>query len=119
MRREFGERVVALDPKGTAYTVGGGLQSMISRVFSGRSVQFIGQEFGTYSGIRVLHALREENRWHHYGAGTLGHPVKRRLKEMFCPGSEVWRQAVLARGRDLLQKMIQGGGGTQGGGRTP
>jgi hypothetical protein len=62
------------------------------------------QEFGTYHSVRVLHALREENRWHQHGGGTVEHPTKSELKEFFCPEDEAWRKAVLARGKELLQQ---------------
>jgi hypothetical protein len=106
LRKIFGPRVTALQPdRGSAYRVEGGLQSMIFHVFS-RPI-FIGQEFGTYSGVRVVHALREENRWYHYGEGTLDHRTKRTLKEIFCPANESWREAVLKRGRDLVQQAVK------------
>jgi Protein of unknown function (DUF2817) len=105
LRKIFGQRVTALQKdQSTAYRVEGGLQSMIFRVFSKTRPIFIGQEFGTYSGIKVLHALREENRWHHFGEGTLTHITKRNLKETFCPADESWRQAVLKRGQELIEQ---------------
>ena len=55
----------------------------------------------TLPPLRVLAALREENRWHHYGSGTLDHPAKRRLLAVFCPPSEWWREQVLRRGREV------------------
>jgi Protein of unknown function (DUF2817) len=106
LRGVFGERVTALQPdQGKAYRIEGGIESMMFRVFPTRPT-FVGQEFGTYSGIRVLHALREENRWHQYGSGTLDHPTKRKIKEAFYPGDESWRRAVLKRGRELLDQAI-------------
>jgi len=105
LRKIFGPRVTALKPHhGAGYRVEGGLQSMIFRVFAETHPVFIGQEFGTYSGMKVVHALREENRWHHYGAGTLDHSTKRTLKETFCPADESWREAVLNRGRELVEE---------------
>lgn len=106
LRDQFGRRVTALQPdQGPAYRIEGGLQSMIFRIFSNRPI-FICQEFGTYSGMKVLHALREENRWHHYGAGTLDHATKRNIKESFCPNDDAWRDAVLKRGRELFEQSL-------------
>ncbi len=103
LRRIFGERVTALQPDaGPAYRIAGGIESMIFRVFSKADPDFVCQEFGTYSGAKVLHALREENRWHHYGNGALNHRTKLNLKQTFYPDSESWRQTVLKRGRELL-----------------
>jgi hypothetical protein len=107
LRSRFGPRVTALQAdQGPAYRIEGGLQSMIFAVFSKKRPIFIGQEFGTYSGIKVLHALREENRWHHFGGGSLDHAVKRNIKEAFCPANETWRESVLNRGRQLFENAI-------------
>jgi hypothetical protein len=105
LRTLFGGRVTALQPDlGHAYRIEGGLESMIFRVFSKNRPIFIGQEFGTYGPTKVLHALREENRWHHYGKATLDHATKRNLKDTFCPDDEAWRQAVLKRGWELVEQ---------------
>jgi hypothetical protein len=107
LRTAFGNRVTSAEPdEGPAYRIEGGLESMLCPLFERGDVSFIRQEFGTYSGPRVLHALREENRWHHHGAGTLEHPVKRALKQIFSPDDEAWRASVLRRGGDLFQKAI-------------
>ena len=107
LRKIFGHRVTALRPDQEAgYRVEGGLQSMIFRVFADTRPIFIGQEFGTYSGMKVVHALREENRWHHYSGGTLDHSTKRNLKETFCPADESWREAVLNSGLELVEQAI-------------
>jgi hypothetical protein len=107
LRDLFGTRVTALEPdRGAAYRVEGGLESMIFSVFTKTRPCFIGQEFGTYSSMSVLHALREENRWHRFGNGALDHPAKRNLKRVFCPDSELWRAAVLKQGRELLDRAV-------------
>lgn len=107
MRRKFGSRVTPLQPEsGPAYKIRGDFQFMIFRVFSKADVSFVGQEFGTYGPITTVHALREENRWHHYGEGTLQHPTKHVLKGTFCPDDESWRRSVLTRGGELLADAI-------------
>ena len=80
---------------------------MISRVQPSAKVYFVSQEFGTYNSIRVLQALREENRWHQYGDASVNHPVKQNLKETFCPADESWRRLVLGRGKELLEQAVQ------------
>jgi len=102
MRNTFGERVQLLDSQGIAYKVRGALFSMYYRLFPRSEVYFAGQEFGTFHPFRVLAALRAENCWHHYGAGTLDHPSNRKLREVFCPNDEKWREAVLQQGRDVF-----------------
>jgi hypothetical protein len=107
LRQRFGQRVTPLNPqRGAAYKVRGGLQYLFFKLFAGTDVSFIGQEFGTYSPIHTIRALREENRWHHYGGGGLDHPTKKALKETFCPDDETWRSAVLVRGRELLRAAL-------------
>ena len=107
LRPMFGERVVPPDPeKSDSYPVRGALNTMFARAMPKAKVFALTQEFGTYSATKVLHALREENRWHYYGAGTLDHPAKRILKETFCPQDETWRESVLKRGRELLKQAL-------------
>ena len=101
LRAAFGERVTALEPEqGPAYKVRGGLPSIFKA-----NTRFLGQEFGTYSPIKVLHALREENRWHHYGAASLEHPAKQAIKKAFCPEDEAWQRSVLKRGAELIHAI--------------
>ena len=68
-----------------------------------------GREFGTYHSVRVLHALREENRCHHHGhgAGAVENPTKVDLLEAFCPGASSWRRSVLKRGREVLTTGVE------------
>ena len=107
LQARFGQRVRSLQPnQGPAYRVAGGLESMIFRVFAQRPM-FVCQEFGTYGAARVLHALREENRWHQYGKGSVDHVSKRNLMEVFCPADDRWRLAVLERGRVLVEQAVK------------
>ena len=102
MRKTFGERMQLLERAGIAYRVRGAQHDMYYRLFPGADVHFAGQEFGTFHALRVLAALRAENRWHHFGSGTADHPSKRQLMEVFCPRDEAWRGKVLRRGREVV-----------------
>jgi hypothetical protein len=105
LREIYGERVVPPDPVKTAsYPVRGALDTMYARVLPRARVFPVTQEFGTYSPIKVLQALREENRWHFHGRGTLDHSVKHVLKRTFCPEDPRWRESVLKRGADLIER---------------
>ena len=107
MKRTFGERVASLDPdRGPGYRIKGAYDSMYPRVFPDGEVYFLCQEFGTYHAVRALSALRDENRWHHYGDGTVDHPTKEELKEKFSPDDESWRQTVLDRGRVVIGQAL-------------
>ena len=107
-RSLFGERVAPFDAdQGVAYEIRGGFHTMIPKVLSDAQVDFVGQEFGTYGPTHVLHALREENRWHHYGGGEIDHPAKQHLKDTFFQNEEPWRTKVLTRGRELLGQAVR------------
>ena len=109
MKRTFGDRVASLDPdRGPAYRIKGAYDSMYPRVVpDGKErVYFLCQEFGTYHAVRALSALRDENRWHHYGDGAVDHPTKEELKEKFSPDDESWRQTVLDRGRVVIGQAL-------------
>ena len=107
MKRTFGERVAPLDPdRGPGYRIKGAYDSMYRRVLSDERVYLLGQEFGTYHVVRVVSALRAENRWHHYGDGMVDHPAKEELKEKFSPDDESWRQTVLDRGREVIEQGL-------------
>jgi hypothetical protein len=86
-----------------AYEIRGGMGPMLTRVLPGIAVDFVLQEIGTYPPLVVFHALREENRWHHYGNGELKHPAKMRLLERLCPAAPQWRAQALACGTALAQ----------------
>jgi hypothetical protein len=84
-------------PGGTAYSPSGPLGLWMQRHFHARDYRFLGAEFGTYDVIRILGALRAENRAHYFC--TLNDAdflrAKQELKECFCPQSPVWRRQVL------------------------
>mgnify|MGYP003042371088 CR=1 FL=1 len=107
-RRVFGDRIAPLDRKrNPAYIVQGGLRSAVVRAAPGAEVLFVTQEFGTLGPLAALHALREENRWAHFGEGTVDHPAKRALKAAFFPDDETWRTRVLKRGAELIQQALE------------
>ena len=92
---------------GIGYDIQGGYANCFDVLPEGAEMHVVTQEFGTYPSVLVLHALREENRWHHYGDGTTGHPVKQRLKEVFAPKSQAWREAVIRKGVSLAQAVSE------------
>ena len=107
LRSMFGERVAPSTPdKSVAYRARGALDTVFSRAMPKAEIFAVTQEFGTYSPTKVLHALTEENRWHHYGTGALDHPAKQILKDTFCPKDDTWRESVLGRGKELLKQGL-------------
>jgi hypothetical protein len=108
LRRIFGRRVTLSEPKhGPVYRIRGGLHNLLSHAMPAADFRFMAQEFGTYNPIKVLHRLREENRWHHFGTGSLDHATKRALRNVFYPASRTWRKRVLSRGRAVVELGLQ------------
>jgi predicted deacylase len=89
-----------------AYFVRGSMLGMLRKALPDARVDAVTVEFGTFGGLRILHALREENRWHHYGSGSLDHPAKQRLRTAFNPDAARWRNAVIAQGTQLLARAV-------------
>lgn len=107
LRQTFGKRVTLLEPGyGPAYRIRGGLQHLVKNALPAARLRFIVQEFGTYNPIKVLSCLREENRWHHFGEGTIQHPVKKALKDAFCSDNKRWRACILARGQRVIEQGL-------------
>lgn len=107
MRRLFGDRVQRSDDPRVAYRAQGAQQEMYERLFGRAEIHFATQEFGTLHTLRVLAALRAENRWHHHGGGAVDHASKRRLLAVFCPPDERWRAQVLRRGGELFAQACE------------
>jgi hypothetical protein len=106
LRKTFGNCVRGRT--NAAYAVRGPLFEAVERLLPGAAGRVMGQEFGTYSVFRVVHALSEENRyWHHNNAPfDRLHPVNQRLLESFCPADLKWRHQLLARGRAIVEMAL-------------
>jgi hypothetical protein len=106
MRAAFGEKVELLDTRGIAHQARGAQHNMYYCLFPKAQVHFATQEFGTYKPVRILQALRAENRWHHYGGGTMDHPAKTALREAFNPDDTSWRNLILQRGQEVIHRGL-------------
>lgn len=105
----YGNHVEVMSKEGVAYKVRGPQHDMYFRLFPQAQVYFTSQEFGTYPGLRVVSALREETRLHLYGGNRRSdrnEAAKRNLLEMFNPARDVWQKAILARGRQVMKQML-------------
>lgn len=87
-----------------AYAIRGSFGAALPQILPQARVEFVLQEIGTHSPLRVIHALREENRWHHYGKRHPDHPAKRQLREALCPAATEWRDAAVTLGTDLAYR---------------
>jgi Protein of unknown function (DUF2817) len=95
--------------KGIGYATSGELQSGIRAVCSGRNVSWCIQEFGAYSPLVTLKALRDEGAYVRSGGSDVHHWSKRRLLEVFYPSSVSWRANAIWRGTELFRIMKQYG----------
>lgn len=96
------ERVVSVAERGQYYAQGV-MGAWLAR-HSTALYRFACLEFGTHPMIRVLAALREENRMHHYASlETAGYSrVKKELLECFCPRSQLWRRQATRCALDVI-----------------
>ena len=95
----------ARDPGG--FAARGSLAGAIRAAMAYARPEFFTVEYGTCSGLRLLHALREENRWHHYGDGSAAHPATTRLREAFAPAAQSWRASVVSAGDALVRSAVR------------
>lgn len=108
LTQQFGADVVEISqPGGTSYRTRGSLGAWCRGTFSHCRYDFALAEFGTYPILSVLEALRAENRVHCWGKpdSAVWERSKRRLVEVFAPADRRWRETVVARGVELLDKI--------------
>lgn len=91
-----------------AYTTRGDLGGWCAGRFAGRDYLYLCAEFGTYSGSKVVGALRAENQAEHHGASdSVRDFVKRRIREVFAPASHTWREQTLTRGARAISVSLE------------
>ncbi|MFM2126149.1 MAG: hypothetical protein RL328_2600 [Acidobacteriota bacterium] len=108
LREAFGSRVQALGADTIAYEAPGSQEALYRSVFGSAELYFVTQEFGTYSPLQVVEALRGENLYH--GSRGWWHvwaPEKQKLRMMFDPQDARWRAAVLYRGEDVITRALK------------
>ncbi len=109
LSREFGaDFVQGFDTKGVLYEIRGGLGRWLEQRFPGTQYDTLLAEFGTYSSLRVITAMRRENRAHHYAAGRSEVLAEARaeLLEVFAPKSPAWRRTVVTRGVHVVEQAL-------------
>ena len=89
--------------KGCPIESGGPHSALYEHVSPVLKTDFVTQEFGTYSNLYVLQALRDENRVHHGGDRSPTHKTKRRLKDTFTPDDPAWQAKVISDGVSLFE----------------
>jgi Protein of unknown function (DUF2817) len=107
--QQFGADVVEISqPSGTSYRTRGSLGAWCRAKFSHYRYDFALAEFGTYPMLTVLEALRAENRAHWWAKpdSMVWERSKRRLVEAFAPADRSWRETVMVRGLELIDRAI-------------
>jgi predicted deacylase len=96
-------QLVTLDAADRAYQPRGTFGRWCQSEFADLTYDFILAEFGTYSMLRVLKALRAENRGYWWGDKTAksANWTQQALLEVFVPTSDRWRKIALERGVTL------------------
>jgi hypothetical protein len=115
MVARFGERNVSPNrlaegpgKSGVVYAARGTWEQWCLARFANRDYQFATAEFGTHSGVRVIAALRAENRAYHYG-GKLDPAydwTRAAVVEAFAPARPQWRERVLEQGLEIIDRAI-------------
>jgi predicted deacylase len=109
LSQQFGsDRILTLDPGNLVYQPSGTFGHWCQTAFPDLNYDFLLAEFGTYSMLRVLKALRAENRAHWWGQAEdkSSQWAKQELLEVFVPQSQKWRRIALKQGVDLCLKGI-------------
>jgi hypothetical protein len=108
LRATYGSRVSSPDPgESPAYQATGTYDRILRQALPDAAVYFVVQEFGTYDTVRVLKALRAENRRHHRRPRTSDPVAGSELAAVFNPRDESWRAAVLNRGRAAIRSGLR------------
>jgi len=93
---------------GTAYRARGVFGQWMQDHFHQRDYRFAGAEFGTYGVIRILGAIRAENRAHHHCSKDSPPYLRAKdeIRECFCPDSPSWRQQVVESGLRIIDQGV-------------
>jgi predicted deacylase len=92
------------ESKVMGYDHGGGSSGVYRQLFTGEELICLTVEYGTYSGRRLLYALRAENQLYHYGNNLQDHWAKQKIKEAFSPKHNSWCNQVVSQGLALILK---------------
>ena len=90
------------------YEVEGGFATWFKNQNLAKSVRSVLAEFGTWHIVRVLSALRNENRLHHFSKNwSMDDVAKQELLETFCPKSTQWRQSSVKQGLMIVSHAVE------------
>lgn len=94
---------------GVAFQINGSFPSWCRLRFPNCNYDLVTYEAGTYNPIKLLTALRAENRAHHFGdpSASWVKQTKQRLVEAFAPADPDWRNIVVKHGVKVAEKAIE------------
>ena len=103
----YGGGIQSIGPDSkVAYDIRGGMLEGVMARWPEIEWTSIIQEFGTVKPVKVLQALRAENRMTHWSSieerKKLNAPERRKLVEIFNPSSDKWRSMIMERGQQLI-----------------
>lgn len=110
LKREFGQREVqGFSTDGVLYEIRGALGPWLAECAPDVQYDCLLAEFGTYPGVRVLSALRYDNRVHQHAANVprLKYEARARMLETFCPGATAWRRSVITRALGVVAQAVK------------
>ena len=102
-------KVSCLDSSKVAFPARGVMTEWITHHQAAQRFLAFGVEFGTYSPLRVLSALRGENRSHFFddhGSATY-RASKAEMREVFCPTDVGWRTKVISESCALVRRALE------------
>ncbi|MEG4814085.1 M14 family metallopeptidase [Microcoleus sp. K5-D4] len=108
LAQRFGaEKIEPNNTEGVSYPIRGGLKTWCQALLPECRYDLLTAEFGTYSTIKVLKALRAENRAYWWGKSDQNYEwTKNQLVEMFAPRSRKWREQCLTQGLDVCKRAL-------------
>jgi len=110
LRSMFGPAVQPWEKGGVSYAIRGGLGTWCKARLPRVDYDVLVAEFGTVRILRVIAALRAENRAHHWGDPDhfSTRAAKAELLDVFAPRDGTWRSTVVARGTALFDQALAG-----------
>ena len=111
LTRWFGENSFEESQSTTiAYQTRGGWGPWCEQLNLATNYIYACAEFGTYSPVEMLAGLRAENRAHHWSRRDAPEreQTRQHLRELFCPASPQWQQAVVDRSIQFIDQARNG-----------
>jgi hypothetical protein len=104
------DRVQGLEPSGVLYEIQGAFGRWCESRFSDRDYSCLLAEFGTYPSLKVLKALSDENRCHHWdtASGPATAASKQALREAFAPSASEWRNRCISQAMTIVEQAKRG-----------